>query len=74
MIIFRCDICKKNTVNLKSIVLHKKSIDYCPECERKAENIKSRFEKIIKQENVQYESRLRNAEQNFYYNELKKYE
>ena len=74
MIILRCDFCKRNTTNLKSIILHKKSIDYCPECAKKAEKIKNDFENIIKQENAQYSSRLRKAEQNFYYNELKKYE
>lgn len=74
MIILRCDLCKKNTTNLKSIILHKKNIDYCPECEKKAEKIKNDFEKIIKQENILYARRLKNIEQNFYYNKLKKYE
>lgn len=74
MVTSRCDLCKQNTNTLKSIVLHKKVYDYCPNCEKKAEKIKEDFKQVMKQEYIMYESRLKKAEQDFYYNKIKKYE
>lgn len=74
MIIQRCDLCNKQSSFLQSMVLHKKTIDYCSACKEKAEQIKEDFRQVIKQEYMIYESRLRKAEQDFYYKKIKKYE
>lgn len=45
MIINRCDICKKDVAHLDSIVLYKKSFDYCINCKMEAEKIQKEFKK-----------------------------
>lgn len=74
MIMQKCDICNKTTTNLKSIVLHKKTFDYCPNCQTKAEQIKENFKQLIKQEYILYESRLKKVEQKYYFDKIKRYE
>lgn len=74
MIIQQCDLCNKKTTAIKSIVLHKKTIDYCTDCEKKANKIVEDFKQIIKQEYILFECRLKRAEQKFYFDKIKKYE
>ena len=66
MIKYACDICGKETTNLKSIVLYKKTFDYCPKCEKKANKIIIEFKKVMKQEYIRYESNIRKSEREFY--------
>ena len=56
MIIQQCDICKRYTTIYDTMILHKKSIDYCLRCKSKADKIKAEF----KQE---AENKLRNIEE-----------
>ena len=70
-IIYKCDLCNKNTTNLKSIILHKKQFDYCPNCEQKAKQIKEKFEKEMKIEYLWYERNLKRIEQKIYDEEIK---
>lgn len=66
MIKFKCDLCQKETTGIKTMILNKKSIDYCKECEKKAEKIKEQFKRIIEYEYLQYERELKIKEQEFY--------
>ena len=66
MIIHKCDICKKKSNNIQTIILHKKVIDYCPKCRVRAEQIEHEFKKVRKQEYLLYEMSLRKVEEDFY--------
>ncbi len=74
MITYKCDICNSRTTNLNTMILHKKTFDYCQNCKEKAEKIKNDFREEIKQEYILYESRLKKIEQDFYYKKIKKHE
>lgn len=65
MIIQKCDICKKKSDNIQTIILHKKVIDYCPKCKIRAEQILKEFERIRQQEYLLYEMSLREVEKDF---------
>lgn len=65
MIIHRCDICKKNVAHLETIVLYKKSFDYCINCKAEAERIKEKFKREYEYENVILSSRLKAKEKKF---------
>ena len=47
MIIQQCDICKRKVPILDTVVLYKKSIDYCEKCKNKVEKAKKEYEKEI---------------------------
>ena len=64
MIIYKCDICNKETTNLKTIVLFKKSLDYCRECEEQTEEIQERIKEIIKSRYLEFESKVKVDEEN----------
>lgn len=72
MIKFKCDLCQKETTGIKTMILNKKSIDYCKECEKRAERIKEEFRKIMKYEYLQYENSLKKKEKEFYEKIIKK--
>ena len=73
-IVQKCDICNKNSNNLQTIILHKKTFDYCPLCENKAREIKEQFKKEMQQEYLLFESRLKKLENNFFYDKIIKHE
>lgn len=58
MVTYRCDIChrKVKEEELETLILYKRSIDYCDKCATKANAIKNALKKSIR----------------FYYNELDK--
>lgn len=64
MIIYKCDICNKQTTNLKSTVLFKKGFDYCPDCEKKADELRERIKEIINSRYLEYESKVKIDEEN----------
>lgn len=43
MIIQQCDICKRYTTIYDTMILHKKSIDYCLRCKPKADALRKEF-------------------------------
>lgn len=45
MIIQQCDICKRKVPILDTVVLYKKSIDYCEKCKNKVEKAKKNMKK-----------------------------
>lgn len=65
-IIGECDLCGKKTKNLNSIILYKKSIDYCNDCKNKAKEIKKEFKKQIQEEYLWFERTVEKIERNFY--------
>ena len=70
MIIHKCDICKKDVLHLDSIVLYKKSFDYCRNCKMEAERIKEEFKKEYDCEYAILNNKLKSKEKQFIY-ELK---
>lgn len=39
MLIYKCDICKKEVSDIETLVLYREKIDYCKNCEAKADKI-----------------------------------
>lgn len=64
MIIFQCDICKNKTSQIDTLVLYKKSIDYCHKCKEEVEKMKQDYKREIDYENVMLDSRLKSKEKN----------
>lgn len=65
MIIKRCDFCKKDVDYINTVVLYKKSIDFCEKCRNKAEKVIKDFEREINYENTMKDISLRNKEKNY---------
>ena len=40
MIIYKCDLCKKETNKIDSLILYKHTVDYCSDCIQKAKVIR----------------------------------
>lgn len=70
MIKYICDLCGKETTALHTMVLHKKSFEYCDSCKKRAEEIKKDFKDEIKQEYLTFEFNLKETEKNFYRNKI----
>ena len=67
----QCDICKKKTVNLDTIILYNKPITYCDECEEKVLKSKLQFKREVNYQNTLLDINLKNAEKRLI-KELKK--
>lgn len=67
----QCDICKKRTVNLDTIILYNKPITYCDECEEKVLKSKLQFKREVNYQNTLLDINLKNAEKRLI-KELKK--
>ena len=67
----QCDICKKRTVNLDTIILYNKTITYCDECEEKVLKSKLQFKREVNYQNTLLDINLKNAEKRLI-KELKK--
>ena len=67
----QCDICKKETVNLDTIILYNKTITYCDKCEEKVLKAKLQFKREVNYQNTLLDINLKNAE-NRLIKELKK--
>ena len=64
MIIHKCDICKREVPILDTVVLYKKTIDYCERCKNKVEKIKQEYKKEMEYEYCVLDSRLKSKERN----------
>lgn len=62
MKIYKCDVCGKSVNYLNTIILYKKSFDYCNKCKEQAEEIKDNFKKEVEYENIGLDSRLKTRE------------
>lgn len=67
----QCDICKKETVNLDTIILYNKTITYCDKCEEKILKAKLQFKREVNYQNTLLDINLKNAEKRLI-KELKK--
>jgi NAD-dependent SIR2 family protein deacetylase len=67
----QCDICKKRTVNLDTIILYNKTITYCDKCEEKVLKSKLQFKREVNYQNTLLDINLKNAEKRLI-KELKK--
>ena len=67
----QCDICKKRTVNLDTIILYNKTITYCDKCEEKVLKSKLQFKREVDYQNTLLDINLKNAEKRLI-KELKK--
>ena len=64
MIIQQCDICKRKVPILDTVVLYKKSIDYCEKCKNKVEKAKQEYKREMEYEYCTLDSRLKSKERN----------
>lgn len=64
MIIQQCDICKRKVPILDTVVLYKKSIDYCEKCKNKVEKAKQEYKREMECEYCVLDSRLKSKERN----------
>lgn len=67
----QCDICKKKTVNLDTIILYNKTITYCDKCEEKVLKAKLQFKREVNYQNTLLDINLKNTEKRLM-KELKK--
>jgi hypothetical protein len=64
MIIYKCDICKKQVEQIESIVLYKTKLDYCENCKTKANKIKKAIANSIEYYNKEADKQIIEAEKN----------
>ena len=64
MIIYKCDICKKQVNNIDSIVLYKTKLDYCESCKLKANKIKKAMANSITYYKSEADKQIIEAEKN----------
>jgi hypothetical protein len=64
MIIQQCDICKRKTASLNTLILYKKTIDYCEKCKSKVEKARQEYKREIEYEYCVLDSRLKSKERN----------
>lgn len=62
MIKFQCDICKKETIKLETIVLYKKTINYCDKCMKKAYKLKCDVQKELNYKNFMFDNYMTHKE------------
>ena len=65
MISFKCDLCGKKTTRLRTVVLYKKSIDYCPSCSKKMQKLLEEFKGEMRVRYLQYEKSIKELEEDF---------
>lgn len=64
MTINKCDLCGKTVFHLETIILYKRSFDYCKDCKEKAEKIINAYKRVVEYEAVMLDSRLKSKEKN----------
>ena len=64
MIKIKCDICGKEDLNINTLILYKRKIDYCSDirCTDKIDKIKKELEKEVKLQNIYFKSALKEKE------------
>jgi hypothetical protein len=64
MIIYKCDICRKQVSQIDSIVLYKTKLDYCENCKTKSNKIQKAVLKSIRYYNSEADKQITDAEKN----------
>lgn len=64
MIKIKCDICGKEDLNVNTLFLYRKKIDFCNslKCKKKILKIQKEFEREIKYQNTLFDCYLRSKE------------
>ncbi len=58
-----CDICKNKNEKIETIVLHTKTIDFCPNCRTEVKEILKLDKKIFKEEHKNYKEKIKEREE-----------
>lgn len=64
MIMYTCDICGKSVNYLETMVIYRRSFDYCLKCRKEVEGIREEFKKEIDYQYVLLDAGLRSKEDN----------
>ena len=64
MIMYTCDICGKSVNYLDTMVIYRRSFDYCLKCRKEVEKIREEFKKEIDYQYVLLDAGLRAKEEN----------
>ena len=64
MIIYKCDLCKKQADKIESIVLFKTTLDYCEKCKTKANKIRKAMTNSIEYYKGEADKQIIEAEKN----------
>jgi hypothetical protein len=64
MIIYKCDICRKEAEKIESIVLYKTTLDYCEKCKTKANKIRKAMANSIAYYKNEADKQIIEAEKN----------
>ena len=64
MIIYKCDICKKQVDKIESVVLYKTKLDYCDNCKTTVNKIRKALSKSIEYYNSEADKEIIEAEKN----------
>lgn len=64
MIIFKCDLCKKEVIKIESLVLYKHTVDYCSDCIQKAKVIRNAMKHSIDFYKAEANKNIEEAEEN----------
>ena len=64
MIIYKCDLCKKEVRRIESLILYKQAIDYCEECRVKAKVIRNSMKNSIDFYKEEANKNIEQAEEN----------
>ena len=66
MIMYTCDICGKSVNYLDTMVIYRRSFDYCLKCKKEVEKIRDEFKKEIDYQYVLLDAGLRAKEVNIF--------
>lgn len=64
MIIYKCDLCKKEVKKIDSLILYKHTVDYCEECIQKAKVIRRAMQHSIDFYKAEANKNIEEAEEN----------
>ncbi len=64
MIIYKCDLCKKEVSKIESLILYKHTVDYCSNCIQKAKVIRNAMKHSIEYFKAEANKNIEQAEEN----------
>ena len=66
MIMYTCDICGKSVNYLETMIIYRRSFDYCLKCRKEVEKIREDFKKEIDYQYVLLDAGLRAGEERIF--------
>ncbi len=64
MIIYKCDLCKKEVSKIDTLILYKHTVDYCEDCIQKAKVIRRAMKHSIDFYKAEANKEIEEAEEN----------